>query len=257
MEAVVWQGSGEARPGVPWGLPIERRLAQLGWRVTRIPWDDEGGGHRGRPDVLHVFSGGLEPVSSGSAAMADRLAAVAAALETAGRDRCSVVGICLGAQMIAAVAAGLTPQPVGGGGEAGLTALRGHTPGTPDLVVATAHVAEVPAALLTRPGVRHLWSNPVTTVQGFALGERVVGVQFHPEFSAHEGRWAARSFRAALGARPARAPARDVDPAHALRAVLHEAAASRSAGVPGPVVLLPAAAEPRTATGAAAVLAAV
>jgi GMP synthase-like glutamine amidotransferase len=235
VEAVVWEGSGEAWPGTSWGEPVARRLRLLGRRVTVVPWGDPGGLHRGRPDVLHVFGGGMEPVDSGSAAMSDRLAALADALDVAASGEATVLGICLGAQMIAAVSCGLLPAPVTGGGEAGLTTVRGHGPR--DLVVATAHVAEVPAEFLARPGVRHLWSSDVTTVQGFALGPRVVGVQFHPELSAREGRWAARSFRRTLGAAPVRAAAHAVDPDGALGAVLAAAGADRAATGLGDTVL--------------------
>jgi GMP synthase-like glutamine amidotransferase len=225
VEAVVWEGSGTAWAEVSWGTPVERRLRLLGWQVTSVPWGDHGAAHRGRPGVLHVFSGGMEPVASGSAAMADRLGAVAEALATARFDQCSVLGICLGAQQIAAVSAGLVPRPVAGGGEAGLTLVRGH--GRPDLVVPTAHVAEVPTEFLELPEVRQLWSNDVTAVQGFALGERVAGVQFHPELSADEGRMAARSFRRSLPAPPVRAPGHRVDPDYALQLLLTETAAHR------------------------------
>jgi GMP synthase-like glutamine amidotransferase len=228
VEAVVWEGSGTAWAGVSWGTPVERRLRLLGWQVTSVPWGDHGIAHRGRPGVLHVFSGGMEPVASGSAAMADRLAAVEQALATARVDECSVVGICLGAQMIAAVSAGFAPRPVTGGGEAGLTLVRGH--GRPDLVVPTAHVAEVPEEFLDVPGVRHLWSNGVTAVQGFALGDRVAGVQFHPELAADEARRAVRSFRRALPAPPVQAPNHRVDPETAMQLLLHAAAAHRLIG---------------------------
>jgi GMP synthase-like glutamine amidotransferase len=225
VEAVVWAGSGTAWAGVSWGTPVERRLRLLGWQVTTVPWGDAGTVHRGRPGVLHVFSGGMEPVASGSAAMADRLVAVEQALATARVDECSVIGICLGAQMIAAVSAGFPPRPVTGGGESGLTLVRGH--GRPDLVVPTAHVAEVPEEFLDVPGVRHLWSNGVTAVQGFALGDRVAGVQFHPELAADEARRAVRSFRRSLPAPPVRAPGHRVDPENAMQLLLHAAAAHR------------------------------
>lgn len=225
MQAVVWEGSGLAWPGTTWGAPVAARLSLLGWQVTVVPWGDPGIADRGRPGVLHVFTGGMEPVASGSAAMADRLGAVADALATARYDECSVIGICLGAQMFAAASTGLLPRPVAGGGEAGLTLVRGH--GRPDLVVPTAHVAEVPPEFLDRPDVAHLWSNDVTVVQGFSLGSRVVGVQFHPELSAREARWAAGSFRQVLDAPPAWAAARAVDPDVALEAVLSAAATDR------------------------------
>ncbi|SFL60875.1 Glutamine amidotransferase class-I [Geodermatophilus ruber] len=223
----MWQGSGEAWPGTSWADPVHRLLVRLGWRVTLVPWGATGAEHRGRAGVLHVFSGGEEPVGSGSAAMLDRLAAVAAALGTAQQDGCAVVGICLGAQMIAAAGAGLPPRPVAGGGEAGLTTVRGAEPGVRDLVVATAHVAEVPEEILAVPGVRHLWSNPVTTVQGFGWGERVVGVQFHPELSAEEGRRAALSFRQGFAAPPVDAPDQAVDPRRTLQTILRAAGAHR------------------------------
>lgn len=229
MDTVIWQGSGSAWPGGSWDESLVHRLTALGRQPTVVPWGDPGAGLVGRAGVLHVFTGGLEPVCSGSAETAARLDAVRAAVDSAGRGACSVVGICLGAQMIAAVVGGLVPRPVAGGGEAGLTVVTGRAPGVPDLAVATAHVAEVPEAFLALPDVRHLWSNAVTTVQGFAVGERVVGVQFHPEFSAREARWASRSFRRELGAPPAWAPARAVDPDAALRVVLGQAGVHRLA----------------------------
>jgi GMP synthase-like glutamine amidotransferase len=235
VEAVVWEGSGEAWPGTSWGAPVARRLRRLGWQVTVVPWGDPGILHRGRTEVLHVFGGGMEPVDSGSAAMSGRLTAVADALSAAESGSSTVVGICLGAQLIAAASSGLLPRPVAGCGEAGLTTVRGHGPR--DLVVPTAHVAEVPPEFLAGSGVRHLWSNDVTTVQGFALGAGVVGVQFHPELSAREGRWAARSFRRTLDAAPVRAAAHAVDPDGALGAVLAAAGADRTVAALGDTAL--------------------
>jgi GMP synthase-like glutamine amidotransferase len=229
VEAVVWQGSGEAWPGTSWGTPVADRLQLLGWSVTVVPWGRAGAEHRGRAGVLHVFGGGMEPVASGSAAMTDRLAAVTAALATARLDGCSVVGICLGAQMIAAVSAGLLPQPVAGGGEAGLAAVRGH--GLPDLVVPTAHVQEIPPQFLAHPDVRLLWSSGVTAVQGFALGDRIVGVQFHPELSEEEAGRSAGAFRRSFPAPPSWADPRDVDPLGTLELVLAAAGAGAGAGV--------------------------
>jgi GMP synthase-like glutamine amidotransferase len=237
VEAVVWAGSGSAWPGVPWSDPLERRLSGLGWQVTVLPWGSPGTAHRGRRGVLHVFGGGMEPVGSSSADMRDRLDAVDAALATAASGECAVIGICLGAQMIGAVAAGRMPRAVARGGEAGLAVVRGH--GRPDLVVPTAHVAEVPDDLLTLPEVQHLWSSEVTAVQGFTFGTGVVGVQFHPELSAREGRRAARCFRRSLGATPVWAPARAVDPDAALGTVLSAAGADRL--VPRPDETVPAA----------------
>lgn len=110
-----------------------RRLTGLGRRRTVVPWGDHGVGHEGRPRVLHVLTGGLEPVSSRSEDMAARLDAVRAAVDTADQGGCSIVGICLGAQMIATVVSDLIPRPVGGGEEARLTLVTACDPDVPDL----------------------------------------------------------------------------------------------------------------------------
>ncbi len=217
-EAVVWQGSGTAWPGVGWGDPVAAVLAILGWTVAVVPWGDPAAEHRGRSGVLHVFSGGLEAVGSGTTAMAERLDAVRAALDVAGRDRASVLGICLGAQMIAAVAGQLDPEPVPCGGEAGVTTVRGH--GVRGLRVATAHVQQVPRAFLRTPGVALTWSNGVSPVQGFTLGARVAGVQFHPELSGPESARVTRALREMLAV-PDAVPGRGaVDPVRSTGTVL-------------------------------------
>ncbi|WP_165628801.1 glutamine amidotransferase-related protein [Klenkia taihuensis] len=227
-EAVVWAGSGTLWPGTGWGEPLAEQLAALGWRVSLVPWGDPADEHRGRADVLHVFSGGLEAVGSRTAAMAERLDAVRSALAVADEGRAAVLGVCLGAQMIAAVTTGVAPQPVAAGGEVGTTTVHGH--GVPDLTVPTAHVQEVPASVLQRPDVRLLWSNAVSTVQGFAVGRAAVGVQFHPELTAPEARWAAASFRSLLDVPDAPPATGVVDPAASLSTVLAAAGAHRRVG---------------------------
>jgi GMP synthase-like glutamine amidotransferase len=227
-EAVVWAGSGTAWAGVGWGEPLAGQLSALGWRVSLVPWGDPAGEHRGRTGVLHVFSGGLEAVDSGTAAMAERLDAVRVALAASRDGDAAVLGICLGAQMLAAVGADAGPLPVVSGGEAGITTVRGH--GVADLTVPTAHVQEVPATALTHPDVRLLWSNPVTAVQGFAVGPRAVGVQFHPELTAGEAHRTTAAFRTLLDVPDAPPATGEVDPARALTTVLAAAGVARPLG---------------------------
>jgi GMP synthase-like glutamine amidotransferase len=227
-EAVVWAGSGTAWAGTGWGEPLAGQLAALGWRVSLVPWGDPASEHRGRTDVLHVFSGGLEAVDSGTAAMAERLDAVRAALTASREGGAAVLGVCLGAQMLAAVGAGTGPLPVASGGEAGVTTVRGH--GVPDLTVPTAHVQEVPATVLTRTDVRLLWSNPVSTVQGFAIGARAVGVQFHPELTVAQSHRVTSAFRELLDVPDAPPASGDVDPSRALTTVLAAVGVARPLG---------------------------
>ena len=138
-----------------------------------------------------------------------------------------MLGICLGAQMIAAAASGLEPVATAGGGEAGATTVRSQHADAPDLVVGTAHTHEVPRRFLAGDGVEHLWANDVTRAQGFRLGGRVVGVQFHPELSGPEAGRAARAFRRALGAAPAVDDTSAVDPVVAMGTVLALAGVGR------------------------------
>lgn len=233
MDAVIWQGSGAVWRGAGWGSPLQRRLDAAGWRTHLVPWGDPGQHVRGAADVLHVFTGGAEPLALRSAEAVDRVDAVAAAVRTAELGACSVVGICLGAQMIAQVHAGLSPERVPAGGEAGVARVQGHAPGVGDLTVGTVHVEQVPEDFLAEPGVTHLWGNRTTRVQGFRVGERVVGVQFHPELDGAEADRAGRRFRRQLRAPLALADAAAVDPARNLAAVLTAA----GAGAHGPVAV--------------------
>ncbi len=226
-QAVVWAGSGTAWSSVGWGEPVAEVLVGLGWQVAVVPWGDPAAEHQGRPGVLHVFSGGLEPVDSGTVAMAERLDAVRAGLAAADAHRASVVGICLGAQMIAAVSGGVLPEPVPGGGEVGTTTLRGD--GLPTLHVATAHVQQVPVAYLGTPGVRLAWTGGATGLQGFTLGSRVTGVQFHPELDASEADRAGDAFTGLTGVPALAAAEARLDPARSLAAVLATAGAHRLA----------------------------
>lgn len=233
MDAIVWEGSGAPWRGATWGDPVTTRLRALGWRTRTVRWGDSGLAQRGRPDVVHVLTGGMESATSDSDALLDRLRAVEAAVLAAAEGRAAVLGICLGAQLIARAAAGTSPRPAAGGGEAGVTTVRACRPGVDDLTVATAHVEEIPPAFLAGPGVTHLWAGESTRVQGFRLGQGVVGVQFHPELSGAEAARAARPFRRDRGARPALGDATAVDPIAALGAVL-TLAAGREAAAPTP-----------------------
>jgi GMP synthase-like glutamine amidotransferase len=106
--------------------------------------------------------------------------------------------------------------------------VRGH--GVPDLTVPTAHVQEIPATVLTRTDVRLLWSNPVSTVQGFAIGARAVGVQFHPELTVAQSHRATSAFRELLDVPDAPPASGDVDPSRALTTVLAAVGVARPLG---------------------------
>lgn len=98
MQAVVWAGPGQAWVGTPWFTPLTVRLARWGWDLTIVEWGDRAAVRpTGRPVDIHVFSGGMEAITSGTRDMAQRRRDVEAAVAAAAIGRARVVGICLGA----------------------------------------------------------------------------------------------------------------------------------------------------------------
>jgi GMP synthase-like glutamine amidotransferase len=112
--------------------------------------------------------------------------AVRALLRTARQERVPTLGICLGAQLIAETFGGVVersphgyeigPRLVGKRDAAGRDPLFGPVPFTPDVYQWHADdITELP------PGAEVLAGSPGRPHQAFRLGERMWGLQFHPE----------------------------------------------------------------------------
>jgi len=195
---VVWEADGSLPGGQGYGSAITARLAAAGIVATSVPLTRR----RPTPDELaapaHVLSGGVTPSASHRPWVRRARLDLEPVLRRAMAGRATVTGICFGAQLIAATLAGpraVRPNPRGM--EAGLTLVRppggrrwaasdhpgvgpGVGPGSP-LVVAEFHHHLVDPAAVVALGGEIVLSNDHTTVQAFAIGPNILGVQFHPE----------------------------------------------------------------------------
>jgi GMP synthase (glutamine-hydrolysing) len=164
-----------------------------------------------RHDALVVLGGGFLPDDD---ARAPWLPRVRELTRQALADRTPVLGVCLGGQLLAAVAGGEV-RGAYGEPECGSTQLTirqeaADDPllhGLPERVTAIEHHVDRITAL--PPGAAWLVSGAACPYQGFRVGPAAWGVQFHPEITA--GRL--------LGWDPVRLAAQGFD-----RAALHEAA---------------------------------
>lgn len=190
---MVWEADGSL-PGGGYGAVIAARLAAAGIAATVVPLT------RRRPTAdelaapAHVLSGGVTPATSDRPWVHRARLDLEPILHRALAGRATVTGICFGAQLIAATLAGpraVRPNPRGM--EAGLVVVRpparrrwapsdppGVGPGS-RLVVAELHHHLVDPAAVVALGGDIVLSNDHTTVQAFALGPTILGLQFHPE----------------------------------------------------------------------------
>lgn len=100
------------------------------------------------------------------------------------------LGICLGAQLIAAAARG-SVYPGAQGKEIGWAPIHGGTdaalyPEFAELLAADLHVLHWHGDTFDLPpGARHLAGTTAYPNQAFAIGRHTLGLQFHPEVTAH------------------------------------------------------------------------
>lgn len=178
----IWEADGQPVPRVGYGAPIATRLRAAGFAVDvvplleRTPTPDELGAD------LHVLSGGATPARAQVPWMRATRRAVQGVVERALAGNARVVGICLGAQMLASTLAGdavVRSSPAGM--EAGLRVVHSTRPDGTRWVVPEFHHHELDPDRLVGAGATITVSNEHTEVQGFEAGEGVTGYQFHPE----------------------------------------------------------------------------
>lgn len=160
---------------------IAHWLREGGWAVSVSMMHE--GAEIPAPDhaELFVFMGG--GMSVNDEAQLPWLAAEKQFIRTAIEADRAILGICLGAQLIAS-ALGARVQPNPAGREVGWFPVRGTAAAGPGILRLPAEIAvfhwhgemfDLP------PGAVHLASSDACRHQAFQIGRAVVGLQFHPE----------------------------------------------------------------------------
>src|SRR5262245_30948955 len=180
QDAVVWVADGEVFAGRDYGVRLVERLRARGLRVlaedlTRAP-------HRPHPAALHVLSGGATSVNARSGWMPHGLAVTRRLVDEARAGAHTLLGVCLGAQMIAET---LWPGAVHGAAriKTGLADITWHPPGQaePDrLVVPLFHYEQITRSAISGDAAL-VGEDSFAGVQGSRFGQRLWGVQSHPE----------------------------------------------------------------------------
>ncbi len=189
-DVVVWQGDGRPLPGRGYGDPIAARLRRLGARVATVDYRSRALTDAERAAPVHVLSGGTTSAFSDDPATNRALDELQQLAQRAWADETTLVGICLGAQLLARVIAPTldrcTPTR---GMEAGWQRVAGPQGA---FHVAELHYEEIHPELASLGGVTITHSNDHSPVQAFRWGPATIGMQFHPE-------WSPRDLRSVLG----------------------------------------------------------
>jgi GMP synthase-like glutamine amidotransferase len=209
-DAVVWVADGFVADGLGYGDRLTERLSGRGLRVARR---DLTGTNDAVPTArLHVLTGGSTSVNDRSTWMPQGLALTRSLVRGAWRGDHMVVGVCLGSQMIAEA---LRPGGVRACEriEIGLTEIQWSDGQSERIIVPTFHYEELDPLTVVAAGGRVVAGNAHSPVQGFRLGTRIWGLQFHPELEPADVRSVVRTHRATIEARrgTAEAALRSVD----------------------------------------------
>ncbi|GAA3386385.1 type 1 glutamine amidotransferase [Cryptosporangium minutisporangium] len=168
---------------VDYGHHIAERLCAAGLTVERIDLTDP---HQPTPPArAHVLTGGQTSVMSGHDWMRAAVARTRELIASATRGDHTVIGICLGAQIIAE---SLHPRVIRSAAAIEIGLVEVERPGQPRArqFVPAFHYEQISPTLAQVPGATVAWRNDHSPVQAFSFGPRVFGCQYHPELTARE-----------------------------------------------------------------------
>lgn len=187
--AVVWQLDGKPHEGVDYGTRLRDLLFEAGLAVAVVPLDRRAPSAAELRAPVHLLSGGTTLATSAEPWLQQAREALVGPLGRAAVGEALVVGVCLGAQLLAEqlLGAGAT-RPSPNGLEMGLHPVRGGAPGWPSYpAVPHFHYYEIrPEAVRSSMAGRVVLRGEHSEVEGFTVGAHVLGIQFHPELTAHD-----------------------------------------------------------------------
>jgi GMP synthase-like glutamine amidotransferase len=182
VDVLTYVGDGVIYDGLDYAVRIEEQLSAAGLRsarcdLTTLPTEQP---QRAR---AYVFTGGTTSIQSNAQWM--RSATDTARLLVANADRgdYSVIGICLGSQILAEA---LRPNSIVSSAaiEVGLTTVTRVGDEQIQQIVPSFHYQSISPKIRSIAGTRIEWRNAHTAVQAFRYGQRTFGYQFHPDLSA-------------------------------------------------------------------------
>lgn len=187
-DLTLWLGTGEPYPEASYAVTLAPLLRARGYAVEVVDYMDPAVALDAPADRrLHVLTGSSTSVNDGARRMREVQERLAGVLARAQAGHAAVFGLCFGSQVIA--------ELIGGGGmvrgspnglQIGLGEIAPTAAGR-ELVGGTAvtshfHFEEVDPRFLEVPGVTHLLEDPHSPVQGYRVGDRIYGYQFHADF---------------------------------------------------------------------------
>lgn len=185
-EALIWVLDGRPHGGIDYGTRLVERLGAAGVRVARVDLEQRHPTPTELSSPVHVLSGGTTVATEDVAWLRAGRRAMEEPLGRALGGSSLMLGVCLGSQLLAErlLGSGATaPSPKGL--NIGLEALESsHTNWSSQNAVPQFHYYEVkPEAIGRRPDAELVLTGAHSLVQGFTVGEHVLGVQGHPEFT--------------------------------------------------------------------------
>jgi GMP synthase-like glutamine amidotransferase len=181
VDVLIHVADGVVYEGLDYAVRIEERLSAAGLKfarrdLTMLPVEEPQSAR------AHVLTGGATSVLSKAQWMRSAIDAARLLVAKADLGECSVIGICLGSQILAeALRPGsiLSAEAI----EVGLTTVSRAEDDRIRQTVPSFHYESISPQILSAAGTRIEWRNVQTPVQAFTYRERTFGYQFHPELT--------------------------------------------------------------------------
>jgi GMP synthase-like glutamine amidotransferase len=181
VDVLIYVADGVIYNDLDYATRIEEQLSRAGLTsarcdLTNLPAEQP------RPEVAYMFTGGETSVHSSTEWMRSAIHMTRRIVASAEHAEYSVVGICLGSQIIAEA---LRPGSIvfSRAIEVGLTSVAHVEDRKIEQIVPSYHYQSISPEIGSVVGVQIEWRHEHTAVQAFSYGKRVFSCQFHPELS--------------------------------------------------------------------------